>query len=126
MVMPLKLAGILMKYMQLQRAQCPPTSRGLINLLVPVAVQAGLRKICLFYSHHGSSAAQPWHCFRDTLKGGEHPTKKLGKTTHFSLLCEKLARAERARARLEQAGICPCGEHAGFLQGKLWCRTLKI
>lgn len=51
----------------------------------------------------------------DTLKGGEHPTEKLGKTTQFSLLCEKLARAQRACARLEQVGICPCRERAGFL-----------
>lgn len=110
MVMPLKLAGILMKYMQLQRAQMS-SCQSWTDKTAGVFCSSGC-----FKEDPSVLQPPPSFCkFWDTLKGGEHPTEKLGKTTQFSLLCEKLAGAERARARREQVGICPCRQRAGFL-----------
>lgn len=101
--MPLKLAGILMKYMQLQGAQCPPASGVLIKPPAISAAGALLRETYLFPSSRRSSVTQPRDCFWDVLKGGEHPAERLGRTAGFSLLCEKTC----------WSGACTCMFGAG-------------
>lgn len=88
------------------------------------ALGAVLRNSCSFSSHQPSPAAQPWHCSGTHREGRQNSAfhGKLGKTgenNSLELVCREAAGAERARARPEQAGICPRREHAAFYKANL-------
>lgn len=97
MVMPLKLAGILMKYMQLQGAQCPPASGVLIKPPVFSAAGALLRETCLFPA--SSATGLLW----GRVGRGRASRREARPSTRCSLLCAKTG----------WSGACTCTFGAG-------------
>lgn len=82
--MPLKLAGILMKYMQLQRAQMSSCQSPTDQTLQPFLHWRLLSGRPAYFT-----ATTPFPTSALWIKEGEHPTGKLRETTHFSLLCKR-------------------------------------